>query len=459
MDKIKLNKNIRKAFFLYVFLFAILLIYLFKLIFFDSKEMINTPLNPRVQVESKFIEKGDFYSGDMVQLTDRTAENTYIYDSLYAHIIGYSKNGISNQEAWQGLTLSKASAEFYQTVKQYVTNKGTVKGDSVGLTIDHNLQVMVSDMLKNKTGAIVVMNPTTNQILASGSSPTYNPNNMSSELLSDSANSQLINRVNQGLYPPASTFKIISALTFIRNYEFYESYRYTCTGQIEKNGETINCYNNNVHGEVNLKDALTYSCNTFFISISDYITKEQLEETANSLLFNQKLDVDFDTNVSVFPKLESDSDFYHALIGQGDVLMTPLHIATIMSAVANNGTAMQPQVVGALYNYKLKEKKEYLPRKLETFMTIEESELLSDLLDEVAFKGTASALSTKNYGIVSKTGTAEVLDKEDHGIFVGYAPKDNPQVLVAILYENIGGSTYTLQDAQKIFDYVILGNN
>lgn len=175
------------------------------------------------------------------------------------------------------------------------------------------------------------------------------------------------------------------------------------------------------------------------------------------MLFNQKLDVDFDTNVSVFPTIETDSDFYHALIGQGDVLMTPLHIGTIMSAIANNGTAMTPQIVGELYNYKLKSKKEYYPEKLATFMTLEESELLSNLLDEVAFKGTASALSTKNYGIVSKTGTAEVLDKEDHGIFVGYAPKDNPQVLVTILYENIGGSGYTVADAQKIFDYVILG--
>ncbi|MFV0520278.1 MAG: penicillin-binding transpeptidase domain-containing protein [Lachnospirales bacterium] len=458
MDKNRLNKNIRIAFFLYIFLFGILVVYFTKLSFFDSKNMVNTPLNPRVQVVPPFIEKGDFYSKDMVKLTDRGAEKTYIYDNLYAHTIGYSKNGISSLEAWQGLTLSNASNELYQSIKQYVTDEGVIKGDSIGLTIDHNLQLMVADMLSNKTGAILVMNPTTNNILASYSSPSFDPNNVNADVLNSGDNSQLINRVNQGLYPPASTFKVVSTLAFIRNYEDYENYRYTCTGEIVKNGETISCYNHNVHGEIGLKEALTHSCNTFFISLSDYITKEQLEETANSLLFNQKLDVDFDVNASVFPSLETDSDFYHALIGQGDVLITPLHLGTIFSAIANGGVSMQPQVVGELYNYNLKSKKVYYPKKLAQLITLEESIILSDLLDSVAYNGTASALSTQNYGIVSKTGTAEVLDKADHGIFVGYAPKDNPKVMVTILYENIGGSSYTLSDVQKIFDYCLLEN-
>ncbi|MFV0441331.1 MAG: penicillin-binding transpeptidase domain-containing protein [Lachnospirales bacterium] len=456
MNKVKLNKNIRIAFCLYVVLFVVLVGYILKLTFIDSKTIANTPNNPRVALTKDDVERGDFYSSDDVILTNRGSENVYLYNEMYAHIIGYNKQGVgvSNLEAWQGLTLGKLSREFIQSVKSFL-NDEDLKGNSIKLTVDHDLQSLITQLIQGKTGTIIVSDPTTNKILASTSSPNFNPNNVTSAEVSNSENKQFINRATQGLYAPASTFKMVSTLAFIRNYPDYANYTHVCEGTIERGGEVISCHGNKVHGEVGLKDALTYSCNTFFISLSDVITADELEETAESLYFNNEYTTDFGVIKSVMPDLENDYEFYNALIGQGDVLVSPMHLAVIYSAIANNGTAMQPLIFDEIISYRGDVVQKLMPRKLATLMTVEEANILNDLLDEVAVKGTASSLYSDNYRVIGKTGTAQVEGQSDNGLFVGYAPKDNPTVQVTILYEASGGSSATLSDAKRIFDFML----
>lgn len=139
-------------------------------------------------------------------------------------------------------------------------------GDSVVTTLNLELQEAAYDALGNYKGAVVVMEPSTGKILAMVSKPDFDPNTVAEnwDFLNTDQDSVLLNRATQGQYAPGSTFKVVTALEYMRENPDYENYGYNCTGAIEKDGVTIRCYNGHVHGQVGFQDSLAYSCNTSF---------------------------------------------------------------------------------------------------------------------------------------------------------------------------------------------------
>ncbi|MDE7249101.1 MAG: penicillin-binding protein 2, partial [Lachnospiraceae bacterium] len=310
-------------------------------------------------------------------------------------------------------------------------------------------------------GAIIVTDPKTGQILAMVSKPDFDPEQIESmwdDLIEDNESSVLLNRVTQGLYPPGSTFKIITALEYIReNPDTYQSYHYQCGGSITRGEDRIQCYHGSVHGSVDFTRSFAKSCNTSFANIGLSLDRNSFQDTLDSLLFGQKLPVSFPYGTSRVDVSESTSeaDMMQVSIGQGTTSITPLQLNMITCAIANEGTLMKPYCVAYVQNSVGNKVKEYSPSAYGRLMSQEEAENLKGLMEDVVQEGTATRLKGLSYTAAGKTGSAEfgTVKGDSHAWFTGFAPVEDPQICVTIIIEGAGaGGDYAVPIAKRLFD-------
>ena len=184
---------------------------------------------------------------------------------------------------------------------------------------------------------------------------------------------------------------------------------------------------------------------------------DSYEQLADQLLFNQDLPLSFPYSKSSFALKDTDTETTKMLtaIGQGDTLVTPMHLAMLMSAIANDGVLMTPRVLDRTENYTGMLVERYEPQEYGSLLTSEEAENLKEYLRAVVTDGTGSALQTDSYTVYGKTGTAEYSNnkKSSHAWFVGWASGDKEDLVVAVLVEKVGsGSEYAVPIAKRIFD-------
>lgn len=234
-------------------------------------------------------------------------------------------------------------------------------------TLDSTLQETAYQALGNYDGAVVVMEPSTGKVLAMVSKPDFDPNTIAADwdsiISEDNNNSVLLNRATQGLYPPGSTFKIITTLEYIRENPDYENYSYSCNGSITENDFTIHCYNNAVHGTQDLKQSFANSCNSSYANIGLSLDTDSLSDLCSDLMFDKTLPGNFETSKSQFKLTDESQESMkmQTAIGQGETLVTPLHMLLITSAIANDGILMKPYVVDHTENENGIEVKKYEP--------------------------------------------------------------------------------------------------
>jgi len=384
----------------------------------------------------------------------------YPYGNLFSHVIGYSTNGRLGVEAQANYYLINSNAPLSE--KAALDIKGEkYPGDTVITTLDVNLQQVASTALGVYKGAVIVTNPTTGEILAMVSKPDFNPEEIESiwdELVSDKDSSILLNRVTQGLYPPGSTFKIITALEYIRqNPESYSNYNYQCTGTIVKGEDRIQCYHGSVHNGVDFRKSFAKSCNTSFANIGLSLDKNQFSDSLKDLMFGEELPLTVPYSKSSVNVSEdiSTADMMQVSIGQGTTSITPIHLNMITSAIANKGMLMKPYVVSKVKNSVGNVIKTFEASSYKRLLTEEEAMALSNLMNSVVTDGTASRLNGLAYTAAGKTGSAEygTIKGDSHAWFTGYAPVDNPEICVTIIIEGAGaGGDYAVPIAKRIFD-------
>ena len=317
--------------------------------------------------------------------------------------------------------------------------------------------------IRDSNGAVVALDPETGKILAWVSKPDFNPNTIAADWESiisntDSENSVLLNRVSQGLYPPGSTFKIVTTLEYIRENPDYLDYTYDCTGSINKDDTEIHCYDNAVHGTEDLKTSFAKSCNASFANIGLSLNKSSFAKLCDSLLFHTDMPIAYPYQKSSFV-LNEDSDTSATMqtaIGQGQTLVTPLHMALITSAIANDGVLMKPYIIDHTENYKGISVKEYKPSTYGTLLDKTQAATMQEFMSYVVSNGTGSKLSGQNYTAAGKTGSAEYSNTkgESHAWFTGYAStEEKGTVVVTVIVEGGGaGSTAAVPIAKKMFD-------
>lgn len=462
----KKNKEILIVAWSFVLLFLGLSGYITYYSVTHKQELMDNSYNGRQQMLIAQNRRGRILSADgdilarTIQDDEGNEKREYPYQNLFSHVVGYATNGRMGVEAQANYYLINSSAPLSQKAGLELAGE-KYPGDDVYTTLDVGLQQVASTALGVYQGAILVTEPATGKILAMVSKPDFNPEQISAmwdELIADEDSSILLNRATQGLYPPGSTFKIMTALEYIReNPDSYSNYSYSCSGALTRGEDRIQCYHGTVHGGVNFTTSFAKSCNTSFANMGFTLNRAAFGDTLEGLLFNQKLPVSFNSNASRVDMSAdtTDSEMMQISIGQGTTSITPLLLNMITCAVANGGTLMEPYVVDRVENSAGSSVKSFSPAAYGKLMEPEEAQILGTLMKDVVEEGTASRLKGLSYTAAGKTGSAEygTVKGDSHAWFTGYAPAEEPQICVTIIIEGAGaGGDYAVPIAKRIFD-------
>ena len=433
----------------------------------QRETVINNSYNARLDSFANRVVRGRILAADGTVLaenrTDGEGNETRIYPfgTVFDHVVGYSSNGKTGIESLANFYLLTSHVNL---AEQVVNELGGAKsqGDDVYTTLDPELQQAAWAALGDHRGAVIAMEPDTGKILAMVSKPGYDPNTLAQdwEVLNadEGGQSPLLNRAAQGLYPPGSTFKIVTALEYMREHPLdYKDYRFDCSGTYVNGDYTIRCYHGESHGSQDFVQAFANSCNGAFASLGLELNLASLKGTAEELLFNRELPL------TGFPYKESSFvmepgagtwEILQTSMGQGKTEMTPLHNALLTAAIANGGTLMKPYLLDRVVSAGEEEVKKFMPEAWGSLMTAQEAANLTELMEAVVTVGTASALRTDAYQAAAKTGSAEFeTGRETHAWFTGFAPAQDPKLVVTVLVEEAGtGGRAAAPIARQLFD-------
>lgn len=446
-------------------MFISLIVYISYFQIFKAEKIKNNSYNKRLWINEELTLRGAIYdrNGKLLVYSDKKDglyQRHYLYGNLYSHIIGYSyreygKSGLELQ--YNNILLDINENSTINDIKSIVSP--TSEGNSLKLTIDHELQARVRNLLKGKKGSVVVMNPVNGEVYAMVSMPDFDASKLKDNWkeISEDPNSPLVNRATHGLYPPGSTFKIITTIAALNTINADKYYQ--CTGSTVIDGYKFKDYQEKAHGELDLKQALVKSCNTYFTEKAVEIGKENLGNIAEKFLFNKNIPFDLPTNSSIFPykKIHGKTDVAASGIGQGKVLATPLNMALVASGIANGGEVVKPILVKEIITKRDKIIKtndiDVLSYGIDPITANE----IKDMMVDVVQSGTGTSARIKNIKVAGKTGTAENQSGKSHAWFVGFAPADEPKVVVSVVLEEEGstGGKSAAPIARDIFIYVI----
>jgi len=418
-----------------------------------SNDIVSSAYNPRLDSYADRVIRGNIVdrNGNILAETkvadDGSETRHYPYGEVFAHVVGYADKGKSGLESIENFNLLTSNAFFLEQLANEFRDQKNI-GDTVVTTLDLELQQAAYNALGNNKGAIVVMEASTGKILALVSKPTFDPNLVAANwdyLNSEQSGSALLNRATQGLYAPGSTFKIVTALEFMRENNGYSTYMYDCSGEITMDGTTIHCFDSTVHGSEDLRTSMANSCNASFANIGLTLNKTSYRNTAEELLFNKALPSELPYSESKF-QIQEDSNSAQMMMtamGQGETQVSPYHMALITAAVANGGNLMKPYLVDRVTNYTGTQVSKTTPSSYAKLMSSEEAAQLKEYMKAVVDQGTAASLGGESYTVAGKTGTAEYSsDKtKSHSWFIGFTNVDNPELVVSVIVEGYDGNS------------------
>ena len=463
----KANNCILGITYLMVALFLGLAVYMGYFLQVRSEDVINNSYNARLDSFSDRIVRGKIMAGDGTVLAETQVDadgnetRVYYYGSVFDHAVGYSAKGKTGIEALANFYLLTSHVNLLEQVGNELSGRKN-PGDNVYTTLDAELQQAAYAALGDRKGVVIAMEPDTGKVLAMVSKPGYDPNTLLQDWdwLTDEGNGegQLLNRATQGLYPPGSTFKIVTALEYMREHPVgYRDYQFDCSGVYVNGDYRIKCYHGTAHGHQDFTRSFANSCNGAFSSLGLGLNLGAFRDTAKSLLFNSPLPITGLPYKQSSFEMGPGADTWEILqtsIGQGTTQVTPMHNAMITAAIANGGTLMKPYFLNSVETAGGEEIKKFMPASYGSLMTAGEAEGLAELMHAVVTEGTGSAVRTDAYTVAAKTGSAEFeTGKETHAWFTGFAPVENPKLVVTVLVEEGGsGGKAAAPIARQLFD-------
>lgn len=334
-------------------------------------------------------------------------------------------------------------------------------GKDLTLGLDIELQALGEELMKDKIGSIVAIEPSTGEILCMVSAPTYDPRLLvgrqrgeNHKRLSQDKRKPLMNRAVMGTYPPGSTFKTSQALTFLQEGIITPETNFPCSGGFRFNKFKLGCHAHS--SPLPLAPSIATSCNAYFcwglvrmFSSNKYSgTAEAMNRWRDymvSMGFGYRLGIDLPGEArGMIPNADYYTKHYGKYwnavtvisisIGQGEVTLTPLQIANLCATIANRGTYIAPHLVSSIKGDTIASKYKE-PRK-----TMAERKAYEDVVEgmrQAVLNGTCRGANIPGIEVCGKTGTAQNRGK-DHSAFIGFAPKDNPKIAVAVYVENGG---------------------
>jgi peptidoglycan glycosyltransferase len=433
---------------------------------FQADELRNKPGNARTILAEYDRERGAISVGSRAVASSRPSENTevafervYSNGELYAHATGYYSliYGTSGLERAENAILSGTDDRLLVDRLTQLLAGRTVKGGSITTTLNSRAQRAAFEGLNGRKGAVVAIDPTTGAILAMVSTPSFDPNPLASpnaatersayaELQSD-PDSPLLNRAIAQVYPPGSTFKLVTAAAALSTGDYTKNSVVPAPASIPLplSEDRLPNYDNRGCGPNNrttIENAMRISCNTAFALLGLEVGEEALRAQAEAFGFNTSFEIPLVAATSVFPDDLDAPQTAISAIGQYDVRATVMQMAMVAGAIGNRGIVMEPYLVSQKRGPDLSVLEATTPEEFGQAVTPQVAAQLRDMMVEVVENGTGQRAQISGVQVAGKTGTAEQGEGEPpHAWFVSFAPADDPQVAVAVILEDGGGAT------------------
>jgi peptidoglycan glycosyltransferase len=407
-------------------------------------------------------------------------QRTYPVGPAYAPVTGYysflyGRLGIELSQNSQ-LNGSDPSLAFRRVV-DVITNRKQ-QGASVSLTLNAKAQLAAYKALAGKKGAAVAIEPKTGKILALVSRPSYDPNELAGHDLekvgaawkkfTEDKNKPMSNRAARELYPPGSTFKLVTAAAALSSGKYNPQSQVRSPAQLELPQTTVPLVNenrSNCGGSDNatLTVALRLSCNTAFGSVGLDLGADALREQAEKFGFGERQLPELGAVASQFPADPNPPQVAQSAIGQFDVQATPLQMAMVAAGIANKGDVMKPYLVQSVKTADLKTVSETKPESLHQAVSPEVAAQLTQMMVDVVENGTGKPGRISGVQVAGKTGTAQTAkDRPPFAWFTAFAPANDPQVAVAVMIEDanvprddIAGGKLAAPIAKDVMEAVI----
>ncbi|MBB5154273.1 peptidoglycan D,D-transpeptidase FtsI family protein [Saccharopolyspora phatthalungensis] len=427
----------------------------------QADELREHPLNKRTMYEEFARERGQIIAGGQ-SLASSVPNNhdrykylrTYPNGPLYAPVTGfysffYGSNGI--ERAQDKILNGTDDSMAFDRLSDMITGKAP-RGGSVELTINPAMQQVAYDQLTSKgfQGSVVALNPSTGEILSMVNAPSYDPNPLAAvdnnavaeqwNKLNNDPHQPMANRAVSEIYPPGSTFKLITAAAALES-------GYTPSSKVQDapfitlpNSRTpLPNYGGKQCAGNTLTDALAHSCNTAFAEIAGKLGVDKMRQTAAAFGFGQDLQIPMTVAKSDLGAMSDAASLYQSGIGQRDVRVTPMQNAMMAAAIANGGKLMKPQLVKATRAPDMAELDTFRPEEMNQAVSPEIAQMIRDMMIQ-SEKNTKGEGKISGVEIASKTGTAQHGDVKDqpHGWYVAFAPAEHPTIAVAVIVENGG---------------------
>lgn len=446
LTKSTLNKRLVFVMVFFVFLFMFVALYLVYFQLFKAKSLADNSHNRRLWLNEDLVKRGSIYDRNENVLAYSEKDESgkqiriYNYPEASAPVTGYSSNtyGKTGIEKSYNKELLAISGENFSNFRKMVVKNDT--GNDLHLSLDQNIQNIVYNYLSAYKGSCVIMNPSTGQILAMVSTPSFNPNTLDNDWnnLIQTTDGRLVNRATLGMYRPGSTFKIITSASILDNKidTFYND-----KGSEVIQGYEIKNYDDQIFGNLDLRSAFVNSANTYFANKAVNLGKDKLARTSEKFVFNKDYKFDLDKNSSVIPfKDLNEADLAMTGFGYGKTQMTPLHMAMITSAIANNGVMMKPRLVDKITNKEKDVVYEAENEILSKATSEDTANTIRDMMVEVVNSGTGTNAYLNWVQLAGKTGTADKADGNVDAWFVGFAPAYEPKIAFAMVIEDSQGT-------------------
>lgn len=456
LGRVALANRLTRTVFLFTALFAVLIGNLTYIQVFKAAEYQDMPSNNHTITKARYIKRGSIITADgltlaeSIQQEDGTYVRSYPNGNLAAHAVGYysQQYGSSGVESSQDKTLT--GSKDYSSWQNALNSLAgiTEPGNSVQLTIDSRIQQAAEQALAGRKGAIVVLDPRTGAVLAWASAPAYDNTDIAAAMeaanASGGADTSMFDRATQALYSPGSTFKTVTLSSALENGVAALSSTYSSPGRMEIGGADVVSVNEQGHGTITLDRAFAVSSNTVFGQVAEQLGADRLVATAQAFGYGQNLGIDFSTAASIMPDPADMSTWELAWAGAGQPVgqghtpgpqTTVMQNAVIAAAIANNGIAMNPYVVGQILAPDGTVIKTTRERSLGQAVSSGTAEQVKEAMLDVVQNGSGSAAGIAGVKVAGKTGTAETNSATPNSTFIGFAPYDTPTLAVSLVLE------------------------
>lgn len=434
-------------------------------------------------------------------------QRDYSFGIMGSHMFGYSKEISSNvlqqrkseysmgdeigfsgiEKTYEDVLRGQKGVKYVlvdshqKTIGKYKNgeeDKAAIKGYDLVLTIDKEAQLVAEQAFKDKRGALVAIEPSTGEILAFVSAPefslqdfaTVTSNEVWNKLNADK-DKPMFNRATMSIYSPGSTFKMLSALTALEEGIIDTNYRVNCGGGFQFGDRFFKCLH--VHGSVNVTTAIEKSCNTFFYQLILKIGLDKWAEYSNKFGFGKKSGIDIpEESPGILPtKKYYDKAFgldrwpkgilVSLGIGQGELSVTPMQLAQYAALFANYGKSAVPHFLKGYIETTTGKFVEVKPRTFDINISPKSFDVVRYAMYKVVNgAGTAGNIRLPDIAIAGKTGTAQNPHGDDHAVFIGFAPYENPKIAIAVIVENVGfGSVHAAPIARDVIKAYLQKNN